>query len=176
MLLVPRRAHVTAAPREAGGDDSRGSATSPRRHRGSGALSQRLLALGLIGAGLVALSEFLATFHVVAITAEVARTTGHEQHSWAFLLIAILAAVMAWGAANGASRPAMFALLVLGTVVVAVALLNDLPDATKTGVVGSRFADAEASPQIGFWVELVGGLVLAGTALGHLVLGREASE
>ena len=62
---------------------------------------------------------------------------------------------MTWGAAMGASRPAV-ALLVLGAAGLAVTLGVDLPDVHKTGVIGERFAEAKANPGLGFWFELVG--------------------
>lgn len=97
-------------------------------------------------------------------------TTGGEQHSFALVPVAILTAVMAVGAGLGGSRPAGYALLGAGIVVLLITLLGDLPDTTKTGEVGSNFTSAHAEKGSGFWFELVAG-VLA-TAAGALRLWR----
>jgi hypothetical protein len=92
--------------------------------------------------------------------------TGADQHSFALVPIALLTAAMAVGAGLGASRPAGWALLGAGVVVLAIALLGDLPDTTKTGEIGSNFTSASAEKGAGFWLELVGGgLALAAGAL-----------
>jgi hypothetical protein len=42
-------------------------------------------------------------------------------------------------------------------VVLAIALLGDLPDTTETGEIGSSFTSASAKKGSGFWFELGGG-------------------
>ena len=86
-------------------------------------------------------------------------TTGGEQHSYAFIPLALLVVVMAVGAGLGGSRPAGFALLGAGVVILGIALIADLPDTTSTGQVGSNFVSAEAAKGTGFWLELAGGLL-----------------
>ena len=97
-------------------------------------------------------------------------TTGGEQHSFALVPVAILTAVMAVGAGLGGSRPAGYALLGAGIVVLLITLLGDLPDTTKTGEVGSNFTSAHAEKGSGFWFELVAGVL--STAAGALRLWR----
>jgi hypothetical protein len=83
----------------------------------------------------------------------------------------IVAALMSWGAAVGHSRPAAIALLAIGAAVVAIALLTDVPDIHKTGVIGERFDSAQAGPGPGLWMEIAGGaLVLVAGAMA--VVGR----
>jgi hypothetical protein len=73
---------------------------------------------------------------------------------------------MAVGAGLGGSRPAGIALIGAGAVVLAIALIGDLPDTTETGEIGSNFASARAVKGTGFWLELVGGaLAVAAGAL-----------
>jgi hypothetical protein len=99
-------------------------------------------------------------------TAEDCEITGGDQHSFALVPLAILTAIMAVGAGLGGSRPAAFALLGAGVIVLLITLIGDLPDTTKTGEVGSNFTAAEAGKGTGFWFELVAGaLAVAAGAL-----------
>jgi hypothetical protein len=90
--------------------------------------------------------------------------TGFERSSVALLLLGLLTFVMGAGAAFGRSRPAAVALIAIGVVVLGITLLVDLPASDDTGLIGRRYAAAEASAGTGLWLELVaGGLaVLAG--------------
>jgi hypothetical protein len=92
-------------------------------------------------------------------TAEDCEITGGDQHSFALVLIAVLCAVMAVGAGLGGSRPAGFALLIAGLLVVGITLIGDLPDTSSTGQVGRAFEDAEANTGPALWFELVGGVL-----------------
>ena len=92
-------------------------------------------------------------------TADRCELTGGEQHSFALVPIAFLCGVMAVGAGLGASRPAAFALLIAGLLVLGIALIGDLPETSDTGQVGTTFANAEANPGIGFWFELAAGVL-----------------
>jgi len=98
--------------------------------------------------------------------AEDCEITGGDQHSFALVAVAVLTAVMAVGAGLGGSRPAGIALIVAGAIVLAVALIGDLPDTSSTGQVGPSFDDAKGTPGVGFWLELVAGsLAVAAGAL-----------
>jgi hypothetical protein len=90
--------------------------------------------------------------------------TGFERSSVALLLLGLLTFVMGSGAAFGGSRPAALALIAIGTVVLGITLLSDLPASDDTGLIGRDYAEAEASAGAGLWFQLVGGLlaVLAG--------------
>ena len=89
---------------------------------------------------------------------------GFERHSVALLLLGLLTFAMGSGAAFGRSRPAAFALVFIGVVVLGLALAIDLPASDDTGVIGRDYAQAHASTGTGFWFEVVGGAfaVLAG--------------
>jgi len=96
--------------------------------------------------------------------------SGWDRHGPALALLAAFALAMALGAARGA-RPAMTALAICGLATLAIATLNDLPDLDRTGQVGRLYADAQARPGPGYYLETAGGalLLLAGGSL--LLLG-----
>ena len=103
------------------------------------------------------------------------QTTGGEQHSYALLLLAVLVALMTWGTVAGASRPAAFALVAMGIVVIVIAVALDLPDTNDEGLVGINFEEANANPGAGLWIELVAGaLALLAGVLG--LLGNRRSR
>ncbi|HEX5896050.1 MAG TPA: hypothetical protein VFY47_06960 [Thermoleophilaceae bacterium] len=82
---------------------------------------------------------------------------GIERSSVALLLLGLLTLAMGVGAAFGKSRPAAVALIVIGVVVLGITLLGDLPASDETGLIGRRYAAAEAAAGPGLWFELVGG-------------------
>jgi hypothetical protein len=84
---------------------------------------------------------------------------GIERSSVALLLLALLTFVMGVGAAFGHSRPAALALIAIGVVVLGITLLVDLPASDDTGLIGRRYAAAEATPGPGLWFELIGGVL-----------------
>jgi hypothetical protein len=90
------------------------------------------------------------------------RQIGFERHSLALVLLGLLTLVMGSGAAFGKSRPAAVALVGIGVVVLGIALLGDLPASDETGLIGRRYAAAEATAGPGLWFEIVaGGLAIA---------------
>jgi uncharacterized membrane protein len=91
--------------------------------------------------------------------------TGLERHSVALLLLGLLTFVMGSGAAFGRSRPAAVALIAIGTIVLALTLLRDLPAADDTGLIGRQYDQASAQAGIGLWFELIGGLLAVGAGL-----------
>src|SRR3954454_272524 len=114
-----------------------------------------VLVLGLMGAILMIVSEFATLRTVKVLTASCSDladpslrgscvTHGGEEHSYALVLMGIVAVLMAWGAVMGRSRPAALALIAIGAAVVLIALITDVPDIHKTGVLGERFDSARA--------------------------------
>jgi len=85
--------------------------------------------------------------------------TGFERSSMALLLLGLLTLAMGAGAAFGRSRPAAVALIVIGVVVLGIALLVDLPASDDTGLIGRRYAAAEAAAGPGLWLELAAGVL-----------------
>jgi hypothetical protein len=94
---------------------------------------------------------------------------GFERHSVALLLLGLLTLVMGSGAAFGRSRPAAVALVAIGVVVIGIALLVDLPASDETGLIGRRYAAAEAAAGPGLWFELVAGALAIAAGLLRIV-------
>ncbi len=90
---------------------------------------------------------------------------GFERHSVALLLLGLVTFVMGSGAAFGRSRPAAVALIAIGTIVLALTLLRDLPAADDTGLIGRDYAQASAQAGAGLWFELIGGILAVGAGL-----------
>jgi hypothetical protein len=88
--------------------------------------------------------------------------SGWERHGPALILLAVLAVVLCAGAWRG-SRPAAVALAGCGLAALLIVLVGDLPDLDQTGFVGEVYADAEAGPGTGWYLETAGSvLVLVG--------------
>ena len=149
-----------------------------------------MLALGLAGVLLLVVSEFtaVATVDVASGSCEVIQDTnpdladrcelsGLERNGGAFILLALLAGLMAFGAGFGRSRPAAFALVGIGALVLLWALLVDLPVTDETGAIGRNFEGAEAAAGPGLTLEIVGGvLIVAAGVVALLLPARSFSE
>jgi hypothetical protein len=148
------------------------------------------LAVGITAAGVAAvvllvLAEFstVASVEVASGSCEVINDTnpaladrcelsGLERNGGAFLLLAALTLLMAWGAGLGGSRPAALALVFVGVFVLGWALLVDLPVTDDTGAIGLNFEGATARPGPGLTLEIVaGGLALGAGVAGFLSRG-----
>jgi len=150
--------------------------------RAAGPLELGILALGIVAAVLLVLTEFSTLFAVDVgsgpscedlaspALADTCTTTGGEQHSYALVLLALLAAGMAVGATLARSPAAAAALLVVGLVVLGITLIGDLPDTSREGAIGERFTQAEALAGAGFFYELAAGLLT--TLAGGLAMAR----
>jgi len=166
---------MSAAPREAKGHDSRKDLTLPV---GAGTVRAVRIALAIAAvAGVLCL--VIATFSTiieitVGTTSKIAdrdtELSGWDRHSFALVLIGLFALLMTAGALRGA-RPAMAAVAVAGIVVVLIALIGDLPDVHKTGVIGQLYDNARANPKLGYYLETLGGALLLLSGGGLLLLG-----
>jgi hypothetical protein len=166
---------MSAAPREAKGHDSRKALALPA---GIGTIRAFRIALAIAAlAGAICL--LAATFSTVieitvGTTSKIAdrdtELSGYDRHSVALIVIALFALVMTAGALRGA-RPAMVALAVAGVVVLLIALIGDLPDVHKTGVIGQLYDNARANPRSGYYFETLGGALLLMAGGGLLLLG-----
>jgi hypothetical protein len=155
--------------------------------QGASPLAIGVTAAGVVAAVLLVVTEFsvVASVDVASGSCQVIQDTnpeladrcelsGFERNGGSFLLLAALAAAMAWGAGIGGSRPAAVALVVLGVAVLAWALLVDLPETNETGALGRNFEGATAAAGPGFTIELVAGvLALAAGAVRLLAPARE---
>jgi hypothetical protein len=166
---------MSAAPREAKDQDSRKVLASP-----VGFGTTRVVRIALVIAAVGgALCLLIATFStVIEITVGTTSTiadrdtqlSGYDRHSVSLVLIALFALVMTVGAWRGA-RPAMAALVVAGIAVLLIALIGDLPDVHKTGVIGELYDNARANPKAGYYLETLGGALLLLAGGGLLLLG-----
>ena len=136
---------------------------------------ERLLPLAIIGGALILIgSEFADTF---SLEAPGDTTLGIEEasdrHSWAIGILGLCTlAAVAIAVLNG-SKPAAMATAIFGVAALLLFLLIDLPDAGKVGTFDSPnnpFVQTKAEPEGGFWLLLVGSLVVAicGIALATL--------
>jgi hypothetical protein len=98
--------------------------------------------------------------------------TGFDRNGGAFLLLAALVAVLGWGAGPGGSRPAAIGLAGIGVLVLAWALLVDLPVTGETGAIGRNFEGATAAAGPGLTLELVAGGLALGAGLAALLAPR----
>jgi hypothetical protein len=115
----------------------------------------------------LAASQFITIFELTPPGGEALEAvSAADQHGYATLVLAVFALVMlVAGIATQneqAARIAAFAVAASGAVALLIFLVGDLPDANTRGTLDdSSFIDAEAEPQAGFWLELIGSLVLA---------------
>ena len=96
---------------------------------------------------------------------------GAERHSWAFALLGLFACLMAWGATVGRSRPAAAALVAVGAVLLGLGFFRDLPESSKTGLIGEAY-EATAHKGAGLWLELAAGVLLVAVGVAALLLLR----
>ena len=173
--------------RETTRDGSRRLAALRGVFEGASPLAIGVTAAGLVAAVLLVLTEFsvVASVDVASGSCQVIQDTnpeladrcelsGFERNGGSFLLVAVLVAVMAWGAGMGASRPAAVALVAVGVGVLAWGLLVDLPETNETGALGRNFEGATAAAGPGLTIEIVAGaLALAAGATRLVAPARE---
>jgi hypothetical protein len=136
---------------------------------------ERLLPFAcLVGAALLFASELMTMFEFTPPGGEALDSqTAGERHGNAMIVIAAFAVGALVVAVLAGSKPAALGVAVMGGIALLIFLLTDLPDAGQVGTLDDprqSFFDAEAVPQAGFWLELVGALALAisGAALATL--------
>ncbi|HKG36813.1 MAG TPA: hypothetical protein VKA89_10295 [Solirubrobacterales bacterium] len=148
-------------------------AEQPEARRGAGL--ERLLPLACLGGGvLLFASQFMDIFELNSPGPTVQDLiTSADQHWYAMAVLGLYAVFATVGAVALGSKPLAVSVAVAGLAALLLFLLIDLPDAGKTGTLNNEtvtFLTAEADPAGGFWLELLGALVLAvcGTALATL--------
>src|ERR671915_800693 len=160
--------------------------------QGASPLAIGVTAAGLLAAVLLVVTEFstIASVDVASGSCEVIQDTnpeladrcelsGFERNGGAFILLAVLAGAMAWGAGIGGSRPAAVTLAVVGVAVLAWALLVDLPETNETGLLGQNFEGATAAAGPGLTLEIVAGGLAPGARGGPFLpppRGKRASR
>jgi hypothetical protein len=124
-----------------------------------------VLAGGLVGAVLLIASEFATLYevHTSISRAAIQTVAGHSHNGWAFIPIAALAIMLAYGAARQGSRPALLALGLVGVLSLVIAVAGDLPDSHASGLVGSsatHYVNASSNAGAGLYLETLGSVML----------------
>jgi hypothetical protein len=143
--------------------------------RGEGMLELVTLLL-LSGGCLLVLADFLALFRIEAAGLPVEDQAGRDQHAYAQVVIGVGVIGGALLARTSRQWPPAAATVVLALIALGIALIGDLPEATRSDLVqGARIANA--SPAIGFWLEIAGaGVTLIAGAAATYLLRRYASS
>jgi amino acid transporter len=127
---------------------------------------------------MLGVSQFMDIFHLTPPGGEALQAiTASDQHGYAtivlagFALILMVIAMAYRGQQLG--QVAAVAIAVCGVVALLIFLIGDLPKVNNIGTLDDprqSFIDAEAKPVAGFWLELIGALVLTvcGAALATL--------
>lgn len=133
---------------------------------------ERLLPLAcVLSAGVLFASELSVMFEFTPPGAEpLTDQLSRDRHGNAIFVVAAFAAILTVAAVWAGSRPAALGVAVMGVIALLVFLIVDLPDAGQIGTLDDArqsFIDAEAVPQEGFWLEMLGalGLAMSGGAL-----------
>jgi hypothetical protein len=127
---------------------------------------ERLLPWACIAAAAVLFaSQLMTMFEFTPPGAEpVESRSVLDHHGPALLIIAGFSILAVLIAVWAGSKPAALAVAAMGTLALLIFLLIDLPDAGQVGTLNDArqsFIDAEAIPQEGFWLEMLGSLSLA---------------
>ena len=134
-----------------------------------------LLPIACLASALVlGFSELMTTFELTPPGGEPLQVIeASDRHSYALLILALFAIFALAVTVMSGSKAAAFAVAAAGAVALLIFLLGDLPRAGQIGTLDDprqSFIDAEAVPQAGFWLELLGalGLAVSGAALATL--------
>lgn len=144
--------------------------------------TETLLVVACVAAAaMLGASQFTDIFHLTPPGGEALQAiSSKDQHGYATLVLAIFALLLilvTLAAPDTQLRQvAAMAVAVCGLIALLIFLIGDLPDVNKIGTLDDprqSFIDAEAKPVAGFWLELVGSLVLTvcGAALATMKPG-----
>jgi hypothetical protein len=133
----------------------------------------RLLALAAAAALLVAEPLALIRVQTAAAHRVVLTISAGSHHSYALVPLAVLAIALAWALGRpSARRAAAAALLLLGLVALGIALLGDLPEIHRSGIVGrvaTGLHNARTVAGAGLYVETLGAILLLAAGVTALV-------
>jgi hypothetical protein len=153
------------------------------RIKGSGPLGWLLLAIAAAAVVLLVVADFSTlSFRTIGEGAcddrtqapDICRTVAHAQHGYALVILAAVAALMAWGAVIGRSRAAAVALVAIGVTVLGIALIGDYPERGDKRGLEAKYTDVSAKLGPAFKLELAGAVLLV--LVGGLALGRPAAS
>jgi hypothetical protein len=140
---------------------------------------ERLLGLltvvALLAGMLLIVCDFVTLFQIKLRSTVVEEPTGGDQHSYAVAVMGAAIVGAALLARVTEAWPPAAAVAGLGVAALAIALLGDLPDATRSDLVrGGRIG--EASPALGFWLELAGAVIALSVGLALAYLLRRSAD
>jgi hypothetical protein len=163
-------AQVSATTPEAAPDYSTNPPVSREGVPVPPALWRGLIAAALAGPILLVVADFTTLFEVTGLRNGTRSVAGHSNHSWAMAVVGLAALPLALTAVRTGAAAALGAIGALGAVAMVIALAVDLPDATATHTVALTFADAHATPQLGFYLETLGAVLLLVAGVGGTLL------
>jgi hypothetical protein len=134
-----------------------------------------LAAIG--GPILLIVADFTTLFEVRGQGISPRHIAGHVNHSYAMVVIGILALVIALAVRPRGIPAGALALVALGLAAGIVALAFDLPDATGSGGLlqtPGGFVDTTAAPRIGFYLETLGAVLVLIAGVSGLLLSAPA--
>ena len=131
----------------------------------AGKLERLLPWVCVAAAAVLFASELMTMFEFTPPGAEpLSDQSAGDRHGNAMFVISGFAILLTITAVWAGSRPAALGVAVMGVIALLVFLIVDLPDAGQIGTLDDArqsFIDAEAVPQGGFWLEMLGALSLA---------------
>ena len=124
--------------------------------------------VAVLGGLLLLYAETLDLYRIVTPTGSISNAsgsvrTGGDQHSWALAIMGVAAAGLAVLARVTRQRLPALAAATLGGIALVIALAVDVPDVTASGLT-TDLEVGDAEPAAGFWIELVGAVVLTAGA------------
>jgi hypothetical protein len=148
---------------------------------GVGRLTRLLPAACIVAGVCLFASELMTTFELTPPGGEaICELTAADRHSNAQMVIAGFAIMATVLAVLGPSRAAAIAVAAMGVLALLIFLISDLRVVNATGALnegcgtaGQSFFSAEAVPQGGFWLEMLGAVGLAVTGIALATLSPE---
>jgi hypothetical protein len=102
--------------------------------------------------------------------------SGWERHGGALLLLAVAAGVAGFATRRGDSPLGGGVLLAVGVVVLGLTLIGDLPETNETGAIGLDFDGATGQAGLGFYLELIAGVLCLLAGVLALARARRSAE
>ncbi len=135
----------------------------------------------LTSAAVLVVAEFLTLYSVRVIrgSASVPPIAAGTENHYALIPVALLGLVLALAAIRLGDRWALVAVATLGLIALLIGLLHDLPDARRTGLVGSVHTGWDrgaSSPSVGMYLETLGAVMLVLTAGLGLLFGEPVAD
>jgi hypothetical protein len=152
-----------------------------RRIRFNKPVRATVVAGAFASATVLVVAEFLTLYSVRVIrgSASVPPVAAGTENHYALIPIALLGLILALAAIRLGDRWALTAVAALGLIALLIGLLHDLPDARRTGLVGSLhtgWVRGASSPDLGMYLETLGAVMLVLTAGLGLLFGEPVVE